>query len=67
MTNLEYYYPLLQGNPDYSASHSPDGKHWGISVRAGFNEYRRVCEFDTREEFIDWYYSEYTGETLDDI
>ena len=61
MTNLEYYLPLLKQRKLYFAH------QYGISVMTGFKEYRRVCDFDTREEFIDWYNSEYTGETLDDI
>lgn len=59
MTNFEYYYPLLKSDKRYSAH------HYGICVETGFKELRRVCEFDTREELIEWYCSEYTGKTLD--
>lgn len=61
LTNYDHYLPLLVADSRYSAH------HWGITFCCGMGEYRRVCDFDTREEFINWYNSEYTGETLDDI
>ncbi len=61
MTNYEYYLPLLLTDHRYSAH------PYGISVLIGMGAWARVCEFDTREEFIEWYCSEYTGKTLDRI
>lgn len=61
MTNLEYYLPLLINDRRYSAH------PYGISVNTAMGEWRDVCSFNTRDEFIDWYNSEYTGKTKDPL
>lgn len=61
MTNLEFYLPILLNNPKVNAY------HYGIDVTVGMGDFRRICSFDTREEFIEWYGREYDGKTLDKI